>query len=146
MNNERQNAIPFVVNGWTRFTIRFQPSKDRSSEETWDRFAPDLNAARLDAERVLDTEFLGEALLVSVTPAYHLHPYPHPGRCEGCHAERRCNVCGCDINASSHCRNGRCLDCHLACCTPIDDAANGHGLGKSQLAEYQAAARARFRS
>lgn len=60
----------------------------------------------------------------------HGEAYPHVGGCEGCHAERVCNVCGADTRKDrGRCTNGRCTTCHVAVCTAGGDTSPGHGYG-----------------
>jgi hypothetical protein len=72
----------------------------------------------------------------------HSGDYPHEGGCAECAAKRVCNVCGRPrrlvINPGGACTNGRCSDCHTACCTPGGNTDPGHGFGSPDDAKAQA--------
>lgn len=59
---------------------------------------------------------------------YGFTSFPHPGACEDCRAEHRCNFCG-NVLTNPHCTNGRCWVCHREECTPGGDTSPGHGFG-----------------
>ena len=67
--------------------------------------------------------------------------WPHSGGCDGCRRGHVCNACGAHVTPASRCTNGRCLECHAACCT-VGGATNlGHGYGPTVAAARRAAAR-----
>ena len=73
----------------------------------------------------------------------HEGPYPHGGGCSGCRVQGKCNVCARPrrgrLNPGGACTNGRCAECHAACCTSGGDTTPGHGYGTREAAERQVA-------
>lgn len=65
-------------------------------------------------------------------------PFPHRGGCSGCQNLHVCSVCGHPAPAETRCTNGRCLDCHVAVCTPGGAVSSGHGFGSQEAARARA--------
>lgn len=56
--------------------------------------------------------------------------YPHPGGCECCREQKKCNACGASLLLDfGRCTNGRCSKCHRKHCTPGGATDKGHGYG-----------------